>query len=118
MTVRAAVLGRRACAVLAGSSAALHGLSLSHVTNVFVLLVTVVMLVACLACARDLWVRGTMRTWALLALMNLAMVAIHLGTPVHHSATMGLATGLAVVEAVAAAAVLVRHRALLTWRNR
>ncbi|MGX9790656.1 hypothetical protein [Mycobacterium sp. MMS18-G62] len=82
---------------------------------------TVVMLAACLFCARDLWARGSSRAWVLVALMNIAMIAIHspgsaghhhhggagmaaAGTP--HSTVMSLATAFAVVEVVVAAAVL------------
>lgn len=81
----------------------------------------VVMLAACLFCARDLWARGTLRAWVLVTLMNLAMIAIH--TPAsaahhhggggviaaesaHHSTVMTLATAFAAVEVVVAAAVL------------
>jgi hypothetical protein len=38
---------------------------------------TVAMLAACMFCARDLWARGTLGAWALVALMNLAMIVIH-----------------------------------------
>jgi hypothetical protein len=117
---RAAVLGRRACAALAVCSAVLHGFSLTHTTSVAATALTVVMLAACLSCAHDLWTRGTLRAWVLIALMNLAMVASHApasaghhhsgggvdAAPVHHSTVMTVATTLAVVEVVIAAAVL------------
>ena len=77
------------------------------------------MLAACMFCARDLWAHGTLRAWALVALMNLAMIVIHTpasaahhhggvnaAAPVHHSTVMTLASPLAAVEVVAAAAVL------------
>jgi hypothetical protein len=78
------------------------------------------MAAGCLYCARDLWVRGTLRAWVLVALMNLAMIAIHApapaahhhgggvttAAPAPHSTVMNLATTLAAVEVVAAAAVL------------
>jgi hypothetical protein len=88
---------------------------------------TTVMLAACLFCARDLWARGTVRTWVLVALMNLAMIAVHAPASVghhhggaanaaagmHHSMVMTLATALAVVEVTVAAAVLYyRSRAI------
>ncbi len=118
---RAAVLGRRACAALAACSAVLHGFSLTHTTSIAATALTVVMLAACLFCARDLWARGTLRAWVLVAVMNLAMIASHApasathhhsgggvnaAAPVHHSTVMTLATTLAAVEVLAAAAVL------------
>ena len=120
MIDRAAVLGRRACAALAACSAVLHGFLLTHTTSIAAAALTVVMLAACLFCARDLWARGTLRTWVLVALMNLAMIASHApasathhhgggvnaDAPVHHSTVMTLATTLAAVEVIAAAAVL------------
>ncbi len=92
------------------------------------------MLAACLCCARDLWVRGTLRAWVLVALMNLAMIAVHVPaspphhhgggvtavTPVPHSTVMTLATALAAVEVILAAAVVFhRTRALRPsgWRG-
>jgi hypothetical protein len=38
---------------------------------------TVAMAAGCLYCARDLWVRETLRAWILVALMNLTMIAVH-----------------------------------------
>jgi hypothetical protein len=98
----------------------LHGFSFVHAMSAAATVLTVAMLAACLFCARDLWARGTLRAWVLVALMNLAMIAIHTpastahhhgggvnaAAPVHHSTLMTLATTLAAVEAVAAAAVL------------
>ena len=121
MTARVAVFGQRACAALAACSAVLHGVSLIHIA-------------ACLYCARDLWVRGTLRAWVLVALMNLAMIAAHVPaspphhhgggvtavTPVPHSTVMTLATALAAVEVILAAAVVFyRTRALRpsSWRG-
>jgi hypothetical protein len=80
----------------------------------------VVMAAVCLYCGRDLWVRGTLRAWALVAVMNLAMIAIHLpassghhhgggltaAMPMHHSTAMALATALAAVEVACAVTVL------------
>jgi hypothetical protein len=117
---RVAIVGRRACAVLAACSGVLHGFSLLHATSAAATVLTVAMLAACMFCARDLWARGTLRAWALVALMNLAMIVIHTpasaahhhgggvnaAAPVHHSTVMTLATTLAAVEVVAAAAVL------------
>jgi hypothetical protein len=115
-----AVYGRRACAVLAASSALLHGISLIHATSPAAAVLTVAMVAGCLYCARDLWVGGALRAWVLVALMNLAMIALHApasathhhgggvnaDAPVHHSTVMPLATTLAAVEVIAAAAVL------------
>jgi hypothetical protein len=98
----------------------LHGISLGHGTNLAAAGTTVAMAAGCLYCARDLWVRGTLRAWVLVTLMNLAMIAIHAPTPAahhhgggvttavpaHHSTVMNLATTLAAVEVLAAAAVL------------
>lgn len=112
-----ATLGRRVCAVLAAASAVLHGVMLSHAANSAMAVLMVVMVVGCLYCARDLWLRGTLRTWCIVALMNLAMIALHLPAPVHHhvagaatvqqqSTILALATGLSLVEVGLAAAVL------------
>jgi hypothetical protein len=124
MIGRAAVVGRRACAVVAACSAVLHGFSLVHATSAAATVLTAVMLAGCLFCARDLWVRGSPRAWVLVALMNLAMIALHspasvghrhggaqmAGAGTHHSAVMTLATTLAVVEVTVAAAVLFYRR--------
>ena len=60
-------------------------MALGHVTNVVAMAVTVAMLVGCLYCARDLWLRGTIHGWLTVALMNFAMIAIHLpASAVHH----------------------------------
>lgn len=77
MIARVAVFGRRACAALAACSAVLHGILLVQATNLAATALTAAMLVACLHCARDLWARGTLRAWFLVASMNLAMIAVH-----------------------------------------
>jgi hypothetical protein len=118
--MNAGVIGRRTCATLAACSAVLHGVALGNVTNVVAMVVLVGMLIGCLYCARDLWRSGTVRGWLMVALMNFAMIAIHLpasgthhhGTggpavsPVHESMVMDAATVLAVVEVTIAAVVL------------
>lgn len=118
--MNAGVIGRRTCAVLAACSAVLHGVALGHVTNVVAMVVMAAMLIGCLYCARDLWRNGTVRGWLMVALMNFAMIAIHLpasaahhhgtGVPavsaVHESTVMGAATVLAAVEVTIAAVVL------------
>jgi hypothetical protein len=112
-----ATLGRRTCAVLAAASAALHAVMLGHAANPAMAVLLAAMIGACLYCARDLWLRGTLQTWCIVAVMNLAMVALHLPAPVHHhvagaatveqqSTIIALATALSLVEVGAAAAVL------------
>jgi hypothetical protein len=112
-----AVLGRRACAVLAAASAALHAVMLGHVANAAMAVLIAAMIVACLYCARELWCDGTVRAWVVVALMNLAMIALHLPAPAHHhgvapaeapapSTLMAAATLVAFVEVLAAAAAL------------
>ena len=132
MIAPVADFGRRACAALAACSAVLHGISLGHATNLAAAGLTVAMAAGCLYCARDLWVRGMLRAWVLVALINLTMIAIHApapaahhdggrvttAAPAHHSTVMNLATTLAAVEVVAAAAVLYsRTRAVRPTRR-
>ncbi|MDQ2637227.1 MAG: hypothetical protein M3Y83_10155 [Actinomycetota bacterium] len=110
-----AVIGRRTCAGLAVASAGLHAVMLGHASAAAGLLL-VVMIGACLYCARELWQDGTARAWVVVALMNLAMIALHLPAPTHqHGATgaveqpstvMTVATMLALTEVLAATAVL------------
>lgn len=110
-----AVIGRRACAALALSSAGLHAAMLGHASNVVAGLLLAAMIAACVYCARDLWARGTLRAWCVVGLMNIAMIAVHLPAPSHHhgiqaagqqSTLMGLATAVAAVEVVVAMAVV------------
>src|SRR6478736_991318 len=54
-------------AVIAACSGVLHGFSLLHATSAAATVLTVAMLAACMFCARDLWARGTLRAWALVA---------------------------------------------------
>ena len=116
-TATSVVLGRRACAVLALSSAGLHAAMLGHASNVVAGGLLAAMIVAFVYCARDLWLRGTLRAWCVVGLMNIAMIAVHLPMPAHHhgmhmasagpqSTLMGLATAVAAVEVAAAVAVL------------
>lgn len=111
------VLGRRACAALALSSAGLHAAMLGHASNVVVGGLLAAMIVACVYCARDLWLRGTLRAWCVVGLMNIAMIAVHMPAPSHHHGIqmatpgqqptlMGLATAIATVEVAVAMAVL------------
>nr|WP_082957746.1 hypothetical protein [Mycobacterium sp. E802] len=114
---RPSVIGRRACAVLAACSAALHVVMLTHTVNPAVWGLLAAMIVGCLFCARDLWQRGTPRIWCAVALMNLAMVAVHSPMPAHQhtvgpvagaaqSTVMTLTMLLALVEVVIAGVVL------------
>jgi hypothetical protein len=113
------VVARRTAAVLAAISAALHGVMLGHAGNMASTVVVAGMAIVCLYCARELWLSGTTRAWTLVAVMNLAMVALHLPMSGSHHATratveavvpqsfvMTLATGLSMVEVLIAAAVL------------
>ncbi len=116
-----AVLGRRACAVLAAFSAGLHGLMVGQGENVLVSGIVLAMMAACLYCARELWVGSSVRAWCLVALMNLGMIAIHWSAPGCHpgaavsaaptstmpsSTLMVTATAVAAVEAAIATVVL------------
>ena len=115
-TATSIVLGRRACAVLALSSAGLHAAMLGHASNVVAGALLMAMIVACVYCARDLWMRGTLRAWCVVGLMNIAMIAVHMPMPAHHhgmaaamgpqSTLMSLATAIAAVEVTVAMAVL------------
>jgi hypothetical protein len=128
-TATSAVFGRRACAALALSSAGLHAAMLGHASNVVVGGLLAAMIVACVYCARDLWLRGTLRAWCVVGLMNIAMIAVHMPMPAHHhgmhmamasqqSTLMGLATAIAAVEVTAAMGVLYyrtrRHAELIS----
>lgn len=114
-----AVLGRRACAALAATSAVLHA---AMIGRGFAAVLTVAMAAACLYCAYELWTGGSVRAWLGVAVMNLVMIGAHLSAPGHHhravvqatapSTLMTAATGLAVVEALIAAAVLYRLTAI------
>src|SRR4029079_1407123 len=108
-TATSVTLGRRACAALALSSAGLHAAMLGHTSNVVAGCLLAVMIVACVYCARDLWLRGTLRAWCVVGLMNIAMIAMHMPMPAHHhgipasarrqqSTLMGAATAIAAVE--------------------
>jgi NADH:ubiquinone oxidoreductase subunit K len=90
---------------------------LGHSSNVVAGLLLAAMIAACVYCARDLWLRGTLRAWCVVGLMNIAMIAVHLPAPLHHhgmqaaiagqqSTLMDLATAVAAVEVAVAMAVL------------
>ncbi len=114
-----AVTGRRLCALLAVCSAGLHAVMLGHAGSAAVAVLLVAMLGVCLFCAWELWRDSSLRAWTLVALMNLGMVAVHLGGSGHQhgaplqlagaaapSALMTVATAIALVEVAAAVAVL------------
>jgi hypothetical protein len=112
------VIGRRTCAVLAAGSAGLHAVMLGHAANIAMGVLMAGMIVACLYCARDLWLRGTLGVWCVVALMNLAMIAIHVPLPAHHPVAhamaaghqapiMAVATAVSAIEVTLAVAVLV-----------
>lgn len=110
---------RGAGTALAVGSAVLHAFSIGH--GVVASLVMLAMAVACLYCAAEVWFRDTDRAWVVVAVMNLAMIAVHLPMAGHHhggavassstgaSAVMAVATVVAAAEAVLAAAVLARR---------
>jgi hypothetical protein len=118
-----AVIGRRACAVLAACSAVLHGIMVGHAGNVVTAVVILAMMVTCLYCARDLWVVGSLRAWGLVAVMNLGMIVVHCSMPAHQHGTpltrdvavaqpstvMTLAIAISAVEIVVATVVLYHH---------
>jgi hypothetical protein len=116
--VSAALVVRRTAAVLAASSAVLHAVMLGHAGRPALAVLIAGMVGACLYCARELWLSGTSRAWCLVAVMNLAMVAVHLPmTGTHHVAhpiaaptaqptIMTLATVLSMFEVVIAVAIL------------
>ncbi len=110
---------RRTAAGLAATSAVLHGVMLGHAGSIAATALIAAMVGACLYCARELWLCGTTRAWRLVAVMNLAMVAVHLPMSAGHHAThpsvttaaspsaiMAAATVLSMVEVVIAVAVL------------
>src|SRR3954454_20594349 len=85
--VSAALVARRTAAVLAASSAGLHAVMLGHAASVAFAVLIAIMVGACLYCAYELWLSGTVRTWCLVAVMNLAMVAVHLPMSGAHHVT-------------------------------
>ena len=112
-----ATLGRRVCAVLAAGSAVLHLMMLGHTGNPVLGAVIAAMALVCLYCGYELWRGGALRTWCVVAVMNLAMIGAHWSLPQHGhgevslhaepvSALMGVATTVSLAEAVIAAAVL------------
>lgn len=110
-----AVLGRRTCAVVAAGSAALHATMIGHARTPVVAVLIVAMAAACLMCAYELWRGCGLRTWCVVAVMNLAMIAVHWSMPTHHhgaaapeqvNGLMTVATTVSLIEACVATAVL------------
>lgn len=122
-----AVLGRRACALVAAGSAVLHMSMVGHAGSPMAAVIVIAMTAACLTCAYDLWRAGSQRVWCLVAVMNLAMIGIHMSGPVHHHGSgvpvvqvptvtplMTVATAVALAEALVAALML----CVYAWRQR
>jgi small-conductance mechanosensitive channel len=136
MIPQATVAGRRACALLTASSAVLHGIAALHADMLAAAVLMSAMGIACLFCARELWMHGALRTWTLVAVMNIAMIAVHTpfttghhhggsvalaAMPTHHSMAMTAATALAAMESMIATAVvyrLSRHHRFLVHASR
>lgn len=121
---RTATLGRRGGALLAACSAVLHGVAIIGAGSFAAAVLMSAMVLMCLYCARDLWVHSATRTWLLVAVMNLVMIAAHTPSssghqhgapisagsdPIHHSSVMTAAMALSAAEAVIATAVLYRR---------
>ncbi len=104
--------------MVAAGSAALHVTMIGHAASPVLVVLVVAMAGACLFCAYELWRGCGPRTWLVVAVMNLAMIAVHWSMPAHHHgapvagpaepmpALMGLATAVSLSEAVIATAVL------------
>lgn len=84
--------------------AVLHGFSIIHGQVDVLTALTLVMAAACLYCAYELWTRDTERAWVLTAVMNLAMIGVHLPMAAHQH---GLITATAATPAAMTAATLV-----------
>ena len=134
MNTSVLVVGRRACASVAACSAVLHAITTTHTHTAAAAVVMAAMAIACLYCACDLWAKDALRTWVWVAVMNLAMIALHAPggsghqhggrsaaavTSIPPSTVMTAATALAVMEAAIATAVVYqrsRHNRLVVAR--
>ena len=80
------------------------------------------MIIGCLYCARDLWQRGTPGIWCAVALMNLAMVALHAPMPAHHhgagSAAGATSSALTTLTVLLALGEVVIAGTVLYYRTR
>lgn len=111
-TATLTTVGRRSCSAIALASAVLHTFSLGASERPVAAVLSVLMIGGCMSCAWDLWRHDTIRAWLTVAVMNLAMIGMHLPASAghHHSGgtatplpvVMAWATGLALVEAGAA----------------
>jgi hypothetical protein len=105
----------RAAAVLAVASAGVH-LSLVSSTSLGTA-VMAAMALACLPCAWHLWRSPTASVWALTALVDAGMLAVHapmLAAPTHHgsgsaASLMWLGVGLVVAQLLLAGGAAVRR---------
>lgn len=105
---------RRTAAVGAGASGLLHLLMLGHGHHLVWSLLMTAMAIVCLPCAGHLWRMASVRSWALIGVMNSGMLAVHLGmfaaTDAADSAQIAPAGGLttaasrAIAESAGAAA--------------
>lgn len=86
---------RRTAAVGAATSGILHLLMLGHGGHLGWSLLMAAMAIVCLPCAGHLWRMASVRSWALIGVMNSGMLAVHLGmlTPAD-SAQLAPAGGL------------------------
>jgi len=101
--------------VLAAGSASLHAAMLGQAAGMVTAGLLAAMVLACLYCAAELWRAGSDTVWTVVALMNLAMIAVHLPAPTHHHTNgtgaaavdlMAPATAVALTEVLVATAVL------------
>lgn len=76
--VRPAVWAGRTGAALAVTSASLHVAALAGHGSIHITLI-LIMAASCLYCARHLWSEPRHHDWALVAIMNIGMIAMHLG---------------------------------------
>lgn len=76
----------RTGALLAVASAAVHAAGLPGHESAQ-LLILAAMTIGCLYCAWHLWTRATIGDWALVAIMNVGMIAVHqnMSMPASHS---------------------------------
>jgi hypothetical protein len=90
---------------------------LGHTSTVVSGVVLAGMAAVCVYCGFDLWLRGTLRAWRMVGLMNIAMIAVHVPMPAHHHgmrpgtvgehpSLMGWAIAIASVEVLVAISVL------------
>ncbi|NYJ17632.1 hypothetical protein [Nesterenkonia sandarakina] len=76
---------RRVAAVGAAASGLLHLVMLSQGHHLGAALLMAAMAIVCLPCAGHLWRAASMRSWTVIAVMNAAMLATHLGMLTGHA---------------------------------